>query len=194
MLFLSQAECCRCRSAISSDAIGVVIAALLLAALALLPGLCPLAFVQDVKRAVVGHASSEVRVDGVLDEPSWAAAPVIGEIVQREPRPGDAATEPTEVKLLYDENFLYIGVTCFDSEPDRIIGTRMARDSNLADDDRIENDILRHRCVAGPRDPEGRPKTDLARRGRYPSVAWRTPVVGTQGVLRKPSSRDCTVT
>ena len=138
MLFLSQAERRRCRSAISSDAFGVVTAALLLAALALLPGLCPLAFAQDVKRAVVGHASSEVRVDGVLDEPGWAAAPVIGEIVQREPRPGDVATELTEVKLLYDENFLYIGVTCFDSEPDRIIGTRMARDSNLADDDRIE--------------------------------------------------------
>jgi hypothetical protein len=73
----------------------------------------------------------------LLDEPDWMAAPPIGDILQREPTPGQPPSERTEVKLLYDDNFLYVGVMCFD-QPDSVIGTRMARDSNLSDDDHIE--------------------------------------------------------
>jgi hypothetical protein len=40
--------------------------------------------------------------------------------------------------LLRDENFLYIGVMCYDSDLDGIIGTQMARDASLGSDDRIE--------------------------------------------------------
>ena len=40
--------------------------------------------------------------------------------------------------LLRDRDYLYIGVMCYDSEPDRIIGTQMARDGSLASDDQIE--------------------------------------------------------
>src|SRR5262249_17403688 len=65
------------------------------------------------------------------------AAP-IGEIVQREPKQGAAATEKTEVKLLYDAQNLYIGVVCYDSEPEKIVATQMARDALLEVDDRIE--------------------------------------------------------
>jgi hypothetical protein len=84
------------------------------------------------------RASSRITLDGVLDEPAWAQASTIGELVQREPRPGVAPTEKTDVKLLFDANFLYVGAVCFDSEPDRIIGTQMARDAGLDDDDRIQ--------------------------------------------------------
>jgi hypothetical protein len=84
------------------------------------------------------RASGPIRVDGLLDEADWAAAPVLGEVRQREPNPGQPATERTEVKLLRDDQNFYIGVYCFDSAPSRIIGTRMARDSDLGDDDRIE--------------------------------------------------------
>ena len=40
--------------------------------------------------------------------------------------------------MLRDENFLYIGVMCYDSDLDGIIGTQMARDASLGSDDRIE--------------------------------------------------------
>jgi hypothetical protein len=90
------------------------------------------------KRAEVKRISSHISVDGILDEPDWAEAQPIGEILQREPHPGEKATEKTEVKLLYDSLNLYIGVTCYDSEPDRIIGTQMARDADLSADDLIQ--------------------------------------------------------
>jgi hypothetical protein len=92
----------------------------------------------DSWRAPVRRVSSPITVDGLLDEPDWAQAELIGEIVQREPNPGEQATELTEVKLLYDREQLYIGVMCHDAEPARIIGTQMGRDADLSADDRIE--------------------------------------------------------
>src|SRR6185295_4094352 len=43
-----------------------------------------------------------------------------------------------DVRLLRDADTLYIGVMCFDSEPQRVIGTERARDAQLNSDDRIE--------------------------------------------------------
>jgi len=92
----------------------------------------------ETKRADVKRINSHISVDGILDEPEWAQASPIGEIIQRDPRPGEKATEESEVKILYDSANLYIGVMCFDSEPARIVGTQMARDADLSADDRIE--------------------------------------------------------
>src|SRR6266849_6639397 len=101
-------------------------------------GLAPSAAGGETKRAAVTRAQSPITVDGVLSEPDWSEATPIGDIVQREPRPGEPATERTEVRLLYDSQNFYIGVTCYDSDPHQIIGTQMMRDAELSSDDRIE--------------------------------------------------------
>jgi hypothetical protein len=62
------------------------------------------------KRAVAFPISDAIQVDGLLNEGAWRSATPIGEILQREPRQGDPATENTEVRLLFDEANLYIGV------------------------------------------------------------------------------------
>jgi hypothetical protein len=90
------------------------------------------------RSAVVTTITSTITIDGALDEVAWRLAPKIGELIQRQPEPGAAPTEPTEITLLRDRDNLYIGVTAYDSEPDRIIGTQMARDAGLMSDDRIE--------------------------------------------------------
>ena len=82
--------------------------------------------------------TTAIVVDGVLAEPAWHSAPNIGELIQRQPNPGAPPTERTEVTLLYDADTLYIGVVCFDSDPDRVLGTVMARDGVLTSDDRIQ--------------------------------------------------------
>ena len=79
-----------------------------------------------------------ITIDGVLDEPIWSAAPKIGDLIQRQPAPGRPPTERTDVTLLYDRDYLYVGVVSYDSEPRRVIGTQMARDASLASDDRVE--------------------------------------------------------
>ncbi len=47
---------------------------------------------------------------------------------QKEPTEGAPATEQTEVRVLYDESTLYIGVLARDSNPDKIVARLLARD------------------------------------------------------------------
>jgi hypothetical protein len=69
-----------------------------------------------------------VRVDGVLDEPDWAAAEVADGFRQREPTEGELASEPTEVRVLFDETTLYVGVRALDREPGKVIARILQRD------------------------------------------------------------------
>jgi hypothetical protein len=90
------------------------------------------------RSAPVTAITAPITIDGVLDEPVWRTAPGIGDLIQRQPATGQPPTEATDVTLLYDGDNLYIGVLAHDSEPDKVIGTQMARDAGLGSDDRIE--------------------------------------------------------
>ena len=52
-------------------------------------------------------------------------------------RAGRRRNAPTS-RSCYDRDHLYVGVVAYDSEPQRVIGTQMARDASLAADDRVE--------------------------------------------------------
>ena len=79
-----------------------------------------------------------IAVDGKIDEPAWKKAEVIDNLIQREPQEGEPITEPTEIRILYDDEYLYIGVICTDSHPDRIVASEMRRDAPLEDNDYFE--------------------------------------------------------
>ena len=67
---------------------------------------------------VVLHAvrvQGEIRVDGRLNEPAWLTAKAAGGFLQRDPEQGEPATEPTELRLLFDDHALYAGVRLEDS-------------------------------------------------------------------------------
>ncbi len=72
--------------------------------------------------------SEPVVLDGMLDEPFWARAPVATGLRQREPFEGLAATEVTEVRVVYDEQNIYVGVLARDTEPDAVIARILQRD------------------------------------------------------------------
>jgi len=76
----------------------------------------------------VVRASVPIRIDGVLDEEAWAAAPKIP--VPYEWQPGDNVPAPvdTEVLVTYDLHNLYVGFRCFDPEPKKIRAHLMDRD------------------------------------------------------------------
>ena len=76
-------------------------------------------------------------LDGRVNEQEWEAAPMANDFVQQRPVLGAPATEKTEVRFLYTQDALYIGVICFDSEPDQIVDTQSRRDGNLNDSDSI---------------------------------------------------------
>src|SRR5690349_17836543 len=56
-----------------------------------------------------------VVIDGKLDEAAWAAATPISNFTQAEPHEGQAPTQRTEIRILYDEDALYIGARVNDS-------------------------------------------------------------------------------
>jgi len=81
------------------------------------------------------QVEQEPVLDGVLDEPVWQEASPVGQFRQRNPQEGNPATEQTEVRIIYTETAIFFGVTCYDSQPDRIIATQRARDADLEFDD-----------------------------------------------------------
>lgn len=72
--------------------------------------------------------TAPIDIDGKLDETAWASAPVSDQFVQSYPKPNAPATDPTEVRVLYDDEALYVGVRMLDAHPDSIVGQLTRRD------------------------------------------------------------------
>ncbi|MSR07741.1 MAG: hypothetical protein EXR93_11850 [Gemmatimonadetes bacterium] len=67
-------------------------------------------------------------IDGRLDDSAWRAALPITEFVQKNPTEGQPASERTEVRFLFTDSDLYVGIRAFDREPDGIVGPLVRRD------------------------------------------------------------------
>ena len=76
-------------------------------------------------------------LDGLLDEPFWLRAVPGTDFIQQDPILGGTPTERTQVRFAFDRDNLYMGVSNFDSEPDRMLGNTMKRDEFLRADDRF---------------------------------------------------------
>ena len=61
-------------------------------------------------------------LDGLLDEPAWRRAVPATDFIQQDPDLGGPPTERTEVRFIFNRDSLYMGVLCFDSEPDKLLG------------------------------------------------------------------------
>jgi hypothetical protein len=71
--------------------------------------------------------SQAPKIDGVLDDAVWANAPVLTDFIQNSPNAGAAASQKTEVKIVYDNNAVYVGARLYD-DPDQIRKQFTARD------------------------------------------------------------------
>ena len=76
-------------------------------------------------------------LDGRMDDAAWERAQASGPLLQEQPDEGAASTERTEFRVVYTSTALYIGLWCFDREPEKIISRLMARDSPLPKDDAV---------------------------------------------------------
>lgn len=85
---------------------------------------------EEPARALQALRTSEaISVDGRLDEPVWQTAPLFSDFVVSFPSPGTKPELRTEARVLYDDSFLYVGVTCFDPQPELIVRNLGRRDS-----------------------------------------------------------------
>ena len=81
----------------------------------------------DARRLPPGDASA-LRIDGLLDETAWRDAPMASGFRQQEPFEGEPATEITEVRVLFDDATLYVGVMARDGSPEEVIARILQRD------------------------------------------------------------------
>lgn len=64
---------------------------------------------------------STIEIDGRLIEENWLKAEVATGFIQEDPYPGKKAGLESVIRVLYDDDAIYIGARLHDSEPDRIL-------------------------------------------------------------------------
>ena len=73
--------------------------------------------------------STPLKLDGLLDEAVWQTAPVAGQFTELEPTPGRAEKHATEVRILYDDDAIYVGAIMHDVSQDSILRELSQRDN-----------------------------------------------------------------
>lgn len=75
-------------------------------------------------------------IDGnVLNDEVWKSLAPINKLIQIKPLFGEPVSEKTEIRLAYTKSMLYVGVICYDSNPQSIVISDARRDADLNDDD-----------------------------------------------------------
>ncbi|MEO5904489.1 MAG: carbohydrate binding family 9 domain-containing protein, partial [Gemmatimonadaceae bacterium] len=101
------------------------------------PGVIPVRPHDQAPSAVATRRSGPVSIDGKLDEVAWSTATPITDFRQYDPAEGQPASEKTEVRILIDDDAVYVGWRNFDREPGKI-QTQLARRDEPVDGDIVE--------------------------------------------------------
>ncbi|MFC2133151.1 sugar-binding protein [Bacteroidota bacterium] len=83
----------------------------------------------------VTKIDSPIEITGRLDDPVWSSADPVSLTFEFLPGENIQAKEKTFVKVLYNDEFIYVGFECHDSNPNEIR-------ANITDRDKIWNDDL----------------------------------------------------
>lgn len=84
----------------------------------------------------VAKTTSPIKLDGKLDDEAWKQATTMNELMQAKPVPGSVANYQTEIKLLFDNENLYVGITAYDSVGKYIV-SGLQRDKYYPSEDGI---------------------------------------------------------
>ncbi|MCC7418219.1 MAG: carbohydrate binding family 9 domain-containing protein [Acidobacteria bacterium] len=87
--------------------------------------------------ATAAQVDTPPAIDGDLGDRAWQAATPLTGFTQAEPEEGAPASEPTEVRIVFDDEAVYVGVACHDDNPSQIVTTDTRRDSDLGGQDAI---------------------------------------------------------
>jgi hypothetical protein len=116
-----------------------------------------------------------IRLDGRLDEEIWATASPATNFTQQRPDDGKPATQRTEVRVLFDNEAVYIGARMFDSLGAKGVRTRLVRRDQETESDWIELVFDTHHDHIGRTsfmvNPSG-VKRDAGVAARYVDESW----------------------
>ncbi len=132
-------------------------------------------------------APQPITVDGLLDDPAWAAAEPVGNFVQAEPDEGRPASEPTVVRVAYGGGYLYIGAYCYD-DPAGLVVTDIRKDFKREAQDGFEVILdtfgdRRNGYVFATNPAGARADEQITNEGRDINTSWDAPwIVRTRQV------------
>ncbi|MCC7416342.1 MAG: carbohydrate binding family 9 domain-containing protein [Acidobacteria bacterium] len=123
------------------------------------------------------EATQPVRLDGSLDDEVWQRAVPASGFVQSEPAEAQPATQPTEVRVAFDADNLYIGAFCRDSDMDGVIISDIREDFEWGDQDAFQVVIDtfgdRTNGYIFSTNPEGaRADEQITNEGREVNTSW----------------------
>ena len=125
----------------SRSAVSVSAASCLIAAGIVLQGFSVPALAQTAVAVGAGNKSISINrgnapvIDGRLDEVDWQRATLVEDLHQVVPREYAEPTEPTQIRLYYDDDALYISARMLDSEPETMNATILRQGASFFGDD-----------------------------------------------------------
>lgn len=95
-------------------------------------------FAQEEEKGLFALRINEpVEIDGFLKEAGWKEAPKANDFIWAQLEKQRPASARTDIKILYDDNFIYIGFLCYDPQPMEVAAQEKTRDADLRDDDSV---------------------------------------------------------
>ncbi len=82
---------------------------------------------------VVSRISGEIEIDGRIDEDVWRRVEPL-QLTQLRPSAGGRPSERSEIRIAYDDNYLYAAGAFFDEDADGVRGNSLQRDASQGDD------------------------------------------------------------
>ncbi|MFL5562658.1 MAG: DUF5916 domain-containing protein [Gemmatimonadaceae bacterium] len=86
--------------------------------------------------------AGEIIIDGKLDESAWQSAEPLTKFTQQVPDEGKPATQRTEVRILYDQDALYVGARMYDSLGRAGVRAPLARRDQLVNSQTLTTDKI----------------------------------------------------
>ncbi len=77
------------------------------------------------------RTNEEINIDGKILESNWAHAEVATDFLENNPTEGNKPIYKTEVRVLFDDNNIYVLGYCYDEHPDSILTQLGERDDRL---------------------------------------------------------------
>ncbi|MNJ86624.1 hypothetical protein D3C87_41280 [compost metagenome] len=88
-----------------------------------------ISFSLQAQKTVSGKRTDHaIFLDGMLLEVAWDAAETAGDFITNYPNPGVLSRYKSEVKFLYDDQYIYIGAKFYDNRPDSVMAFLSERD------------------------------------------------------------------
>jgi hypothetical protein len=81
------------------------------------------------------ETTNSITVDGILDEPAWLTADKATHFQRVLPTDTGFAIAQTDVRVIYDESNLYVGIVCYDPTPGKRPVESLRRDFNFLKND-----------------------------------------------------------